>query len=432
MVRSFSVFFLGGAVEPYPIIRSGRIEGYVVSGSDFTIVEDSRGGRRTILWFSPERGAVVDKLLVEGRLYAPNGLYVDIDRWVEVMPFQPYHSFSSINDYLKWFVGVVGEVLRGKKVVVGFSGGKDSLVASYVLSLACEKLDFKLTVVYSHVPFLESEENRDFVEKVANRLGVELVEVEPPKPIFREYMFREGLPYRGTRWCTYLKVRPIREVFKKIEADYIVSGDRLVETLKRFRRLIGAAVKGQLVAGKQLRPTFTWTIMDVVRCVRSLDLVHPDYLRGLPRVSCSWCPYKCLFEFGVTQATGWEELIEKVLRREYRLWYQQRGISWDEFKERRLWRYTPGAAQAWNAVMSHVERLVEKGELEEVKASSVRELYKSMWVEELPELPVKTLEEILEELRKWVEANRDKVFAEEYVPSTSSTRRRRARLRAGE
>ncbi|HIP65587.1 MAG TPA: hypothetical protein EYH08_03565 [Pyrodictium sp.] len=408
-------------MEPYPIIRGGKVVGSVVSGSDFTIVEDLHGGRRTILWFSSERGAVVDRLLVDGRVYAPNGLYVDVEQWVEVMPFQPYHSFSDIDSYLQWLVGVVGDVLRGKKVVVGFSGGKDSLVASYILSLASEKLGFKLILVYSHVPFLESEENRGFVEKVANRLGVELVEVEPPKPIFREYMFREGLPYRGTRWCTYLKVRPIREFFKKIGADYLVSGDRLVETLKRFRRLIGAAVKGQIVAGKHLRPTFTWTIMDVVRCVRSLGLVHPDYLRGLPRVSCSWCPYKCLFEFTATQATGWEDLIEKVLRREYRLWYQQRGISWDEFRERRLWRYTPKAAQAWNAVMNYVEKLVEKGELEEVEASSVRELYRSMWVEELPKLPVKTLDEILEELHRWVEANRDKIFAEDDVPPTSST-----------
>lgn len=417
-------------MEPYPIVRDGKVVGCVVSGSDLTIVEDLHGGRRTILWFSLERGAVVDSLLVRGRLYAPNGLYVDVGQWVEVMPFQPYHSFSSIDDYLQWFVGVASGVLRGKKVVVGFSGGKDSLVASYVLSLASEKLDFKLILVYSHVPFLESEKNRDFVEKAANSLGVDLVEVGPPKPIFREYMFREGLPYRGTRWCTYLKVRPIREFFKKIEADYLVSGDRLVETLKRFRRLIGAAVKGQIVAGKQLRPTFTWTIMDVVRCVRSLGLVHPDYLRGLPRVSCSWCPYKCLFEFTATQATGWEDLIEKVLRREYRLWYQQRGISWDDFRERRLWRYTPGAAQAWNAVMNYVEKLVEKGELEEARASSVRELYKSMWVEELPNPPVKTLDEILEELREWVEVNRDKVFADGDAPSTSSTHRHRARLRA--
>ncbi|HIP85047.1 MAG TPA: hypothetical protein EYH17_00200, partial [Pyrodictium sp.] len=200
-----SIYYAGGwAMEPYPIVRDGKVVGCVVSGSDLTIVEDLRGDRRTILWFSSERGAVVDSLLVGGRLYAPNGLYVDVGQWVEVMPFQPYHSFSSIDDYLQWFVSVAGEVLHGKKVVVGFSGGKDSLVASYVLSLASKKLDFKLILVYSHVPFLESEKNKDFVEKAANSLGVDLVEVGPPRPIFREYMFREGLPYRGTRWCTYL------------------------------------------------------------------------------------------------------------------------------------------------------------------------------------------------------------------------------------
>ena len=111
-------------MEPYPIIRGGEVVGCVVSGSDFTIVEDLRGGRRTILWFSSERGAVVDRLLVGSRVYAPNGLYVDVEQWVEVMPFQPYHSFSDIDSYLQWLVGVVGDVLRGKKVVVGFSGGK--------------------------------------------------------------------------------------------------------------------------------------------------------------------------------------------------------------------------------------------------------------------------------------------------------------------
>ncbi len=389
-------------MEPYPVVERGAVRGFVASSSDITVVYDSAGRPvKTIVWFSRGAGAVVDGLAKGGRLVAPSGDYIDLGQWFEELPRLGFYTFDSLDSYLSWLEGLLRGRVEGRRVAVAYSGGKDSFVALLVLSRLSGRLGFKLYAIYSHMPVLEPESNRDHARRTAERLGVEFVDVSPPERIVLRYLYSEGLPYRGARWCTYLKTRPLREEARRLNVDYMVRGDRLVEALKRMRRLYRAALEGKVVEGKQLRPTFTWTALDVVRIARGHGYSHPDYLRGLPRVSCSYCPYKALYEFIATRETGWEHLLEEVLRREYRVWYEGRGVGWEDFTELMLWRYPPRAAKAWASVMRWLERLAERGEVEVVRASEVLHMNASMWVEELPKGPVYSLDRLLELLEEW-------------------------------
>ncbi len=272
-------------------------------------------------------------------------------------------------------------------------------------------MPFRLVAVYSHMPILEPRENEDIARREAEKLDIEFYATRPEPRIVRRYLASEGLPYRSARWCTYLKTRPVRELRKKLGLEYVVSGDRIVEAGKRFVRLVGLALRKKFVDGKQLRPTFTWTIFDVVKTCRLYGYSHPDYLAGLPRVSCSFCPYKSLHEFALTRSTGFEDLVEKVLKREYRVWYEKRGIAWEDFVEQALWRYTPQAARIWNEVAKYVQALAERGDLEIVDADYIHRVYRSIWIEPLPQLPVKDLECELEVLKRWAEEHRDRLEA---------------------
>jgi len=391
-------------MEPYPIVSRGRIVGFVSSSADITVYYDSQGSpARRIVWFSTAEGAIVDGLVdSRGVLEAPSGYRVELSVWFEELPRIGFYTTEGLEAEARRIAERLRGLLEGRRVLVAFSGGKDSFVALALLARAREYVDLRLYAVYSYMPVLEPRENLEYARRAAERLGVEFIETGPPERIVVRYLLTEGLPYRGVRWCTYLKTRPLREAAKKLDVHYMVRGDRIFEALKRMRRLYWAAVEEKIVEGKQLRPTFTWTILDVVRAARSLGYTHPDHLRGLPRVSCSYCPYKSLYEFTATRETGWEGLIEDVLRREYRVWYEGKGIPWSDFVERRLWRYRPQAARAWLEVGSMLEKLADRGEVETVQARRVLEDNASMWREELPGGPVYTVEKLLGELEAWL------------------------------
>ena len=391
-------------MEPYPIVVGGEIKGYVLSSSDITVVYDSCGRReKIILWVDKNRGVVINDFVRDWSIGV--GEYrIDLGKWVEEMPILPFYTVQDGDSYARFLAPILKPFLEGKTVVAAFSGGKDSYATLYILTLMRSYVNFKLLAVYSYMPFLEPEENISIAEEAAKKLGVELHIVQPDKHILRWYLIREGLPYRRVRWCTYLKTRPMRKFVRSIGADFFVSADRLVEAGKRLFRLIGHAKRKRFVAGKNLRPTYMLTIFDVVKLCRESGYIHPDYLRGLQRVSCSYCPYKPLHEFSATRETGAESFLLDVMRREYVKWYAKWGIEEKDFVNNALWRYVPRAAKAWIEVMKFIERFAESGNAEVVDSRRIHEMFKSVWVEPMPKLPIKSFDEEVEAVLKWLES----------------------------
>jgi len=378
-------------MEPYPIISlNGCLTGLLSSSTEFTEVSWVSGGRRVYMWLDKHAGVDVTSY-VFGDVLRVRDAQIDLKKWLEKMPVVLGYTLEGLESYVKLLAEAVRDKLGGKRVVLSYSGGKDSSAALVILDKLMEYLPFKLHVVYVHMPFLEPLDNVKFVESVSRKLGLDIEVLSPPKKLVAEKLLEEGLPYRRARWCTYLKVRKVREARKSLRADFEAYGDRLIEAKKRLRRLIKPALSKAFLSGKKFRPTFMLTLLDVVELCKQYGLVHPDYLQGLPRVSCSLCPYKALHEFSITPSVEDPGFIEEVLRRSYAKWYEGK-VDYDKFLEQELWRYTPTVAKMFCRAK---ERLKEvEGEV--VEAAKIHELYSSIWRSAPRGIPKLSLEDVIQ------------------------------------
>ena len=129
----------------------------------------------------------------------------------------------------------------------------------------------------------------------------------------------------------------------------------------------------------------------MVLAVRERGLVHSDYLKGLLRVSCRYCPYKGLAELLVELREGPDPgLIEAVLRREWSRWYRDH-VPYEAFVSERLRRYVPRVARMFYLA----KRGLAKGE-PELGPEDAAKLHSSVWTAPLealrrtPVVPLRT------------------------------------------
>ncbi|ABU82582.1 phosphoadenosine phosphosulfate reductase family protein [Ignicoccus hospitalis] len=359
-------------MERYPEIKVKRVASWLVDSAEFTGINDD-----VYLWLDVRKAIRINDF-IDGNMLKVSGITLNFGRFFEDIKWPFVSVAGDYEGYLRW---LSEKVPPNIKVVLNFSGGKDSVAAAKVLS----DLGADVTLLYSHVSYLENPRNVDFVEKVANRLGVKLVVVEADREIMRN-MLKQGMPFRGNRWCTTQKVKPIRKVLKEMK-DYVrADGERMFESIKRFKRLsFHSPTTPKVFDFKKVRPIFLLTLIDVVKIVREVNAVHPDYLKGLPRVACTFCPYKTLHEL---DESVWNEvedpgIIEEAIKASYRRF--EYDMPWEDFFERHMWRFSPKLANVLYKIQQELERKL--GELEIVTSERVRSAYSSVWTEELPAVP---------------------------------------------
>ncbi len=190
-------------------------------------------------------------------------------------------------------VGFVRRMHGGGRVYVSYSGGADSTAA---LLVAVEALGAgRVTAVYVDTG-IEFPETRRYAERIASRLGVDLVVVEAGDTYWRE-LPRRGPPSRERRWCTaLLKIEPLRRFYAKIRPRLIVEG---VRGLESQARLTLGAVSSSPVAptARRVFPIYEWSRFEV-----QLYLVwkgvepNPLYDEGLTRIGCIVCPAMHMYE----------------------------------------------------------------------------------------------------------------------------------------
>ncbi len=362
--------------EALPVFDERGLKGFAAASADFLVVGRVGLGRRVYLL--TRRGGV----RVEMREYSFGDLVVDVKAWAVYAPLQAWRSLRLLEALVSWIERGAAWRLRGRRLLLSYSGGKDSTAALILLDALYERLGFRLEVVHVHMPYLEPEYHVDEAIRLASRLGYSVEVIEPPRRVLARRMLEEGLPWRRARWCTYYKTRPLAEYFERRGFDYMVVGDRVWESISRSHRLRPES----LFDRERFEPIKHLSLADVVMLVRSYGLVHRDYTLGLPRVSCRYCPYKSLYELILEERLGGDEdpgLIEEVLRREWRRWY--RRIPWEEFLANHYWRFTPRVALAFHRFR---EAFAEAEP--EVSLEKVYRMAKSVWttplsvVESLP------------------------------------------------
>ncbi len=363
-------------VEYIPLKSSGRVN-LIASSNEFTNIKAYPSEvDEWLLWM--EKYAIEVTSLIENSKIKLTSHSVDLDKWFERNPNVVAYLTSNFDEYIMQLKRKIGSVIEGKKVVLSYSGGKDSTVALITLLKLSEHVNFKLHVVYVHMPYLEPTFNLKFIDKVSSKLGVEIEVLSPPRWIMRKYLKENGLPYRRARWCTYLKTRPLKEFKRKMDINYTAIGDRVWEAGKRFSRLFKMLLEGRIFKGKNFMPIAPMTILDVARIVKSYNLVHPDYLKGLTRVSCYYCPYKCLYEFYAVSDAEVEDVgfIDSILKFEWRKWYSK-YVDYESFTKYHLWRYTPKIAKMFSELRAKIEESMD--DYRRVPVNRIVELHRRFW-----------------------------------------------------
>lgn len=203
----------------------------------------------------------------------------------------------------------------GDRLAVAFSGGKDSLVALYLVLQQKPDVD----VVFNNTG-VEYPETRKFIIWLADQLNLRLTITKPVKS-FWECISQFGWPNEskgGTskkskaHCCYYLKERPMQLSIREHRWLGLITGMLAIESR---HRMLTAKGKGPCFHYKQwnickIHPILWWTEEEVWQFIREQGLPYnPLYDQGMPRVGCMPC----------TAFSGWEAQMSKMKPELYKL-----------------------------------------------------------------------------------------------------------------
>ncbi|WFO74817.1 phosphoadenosine phosphosulfate reductase family protein [Desulfurococcaceae archaeon MEX13E-LK6-19] len=182
--------------------------------------------------------------------------------------------------------------------LINISGGKDSTSAAYTAVLAGYN---KAVFLDTGIEFPETIET---VEKVVEKLGLDLIRIEAGDTFWRALSVY-GPPARDYRWCCkVIKLSFVARVLKK-KFDRIVSivGQRRYESTSRA--LAGRlAPSGSTAFDYIAAPIQNWTSLEVFMYIEYRGLpLNPLYKMGYERIGCYLCPTSRLAEIDAVRET---------------------------------------------------------------------------------------------------------------------------------
>lgn len=190
--------------------------------------------------------------------------------------------------------------LNNKPVVLGFSGGKDSLATALYL----EDLNIKFQPVFLDTGW-EHEDTIKYINTYCKKRFTNLITLRnekffDPNSEFeggfeQVVMYHKIFPFGKIKFCTHrLKLDPLiaylNEVrFKYGEIPVNVTGVRALESVKRSK-LKEIDYKDEAI---NWRPLIDWSESQVIDFINSKGAtVNPQYISGANRVGCNPCIYE--------------------------------------------------------------------------------------------------------------------------------------------
>lgn len=202
----------------------------------------------------------------------------------------------------------------GKRPIVSYSGGKDSLVTLHIAlnSVGVDEAIFNDTG-------LELPETLENVDKVAELYGLRL-HVASAGNRFFDSLWIYGPPARDYRWCCKVcKLTPIARTYREVTSSEIISivGQRKYESIQRYRQRYFEKSRW-LPKVYLLSPILDWSALEVWLYVFKEKLPYNAlYAQGLDRIGCWLCPACELAEFNTVKTLHpelwdpWEKYLMK-------------------------------------------------------------------------------------------------------------------------
>jgi len=232
------------------------------------------------------------------------------------------------------FIRRVIENNKSLPVVVGFSGGKDSL-ATY---LVVEKATGESPPLFFMDTGLELPETLEFIHKFAENRKVRIIG-ERAENRFWESLDVFGPPARDFRWCCkVLKLGPAATSIASELGSETLSfmGQRKMESFQRSiepRVTENPWVPGQISAN----PIQNWNALEVwLFTFKEKTDFNPLYTNGYHRIGCYLCPASPLAELESLRQTHPE--FHRKWEMKMHEWAEKYGFP-DEWYELGFWRW---------------------------------------------------------------------------------------------
>jgi phosphoadenosine phosphosulfate reductase len=232
------------------------------------------------------------------------------------------------------FVNRVIERNGNLPLVVGFSGGKDSLAAYLIVEQATEQSP----PIFFMDTGLELPETLQFIKSFAEKRRVDIIG-EKAGDQFWESIDIFGPPARDFRWCCkVLKLGPAATSIAEMIGEETLSfmGQRKLESFQRSiepRVTENPWVPGQISAN----PIQNWNALEVwLYTFFKNEEFNPLYNQGYHRMGCYLCPASPLAELESLRQTHpefhlrWEQKMKE--------WAEKYGFP-DEWYELGFWRW---------------------------------------------------------------------------------------------
>lgn len=170
------------------------------------------------------------------------------------------------------------------------SGGKDSLYMLKVISENPAKYPLDLIVHFElEIDYPWVKDVIDEIEKIAKKLGVKLVRIQPRYSWSSEFE-KYGIPNRSVRWCNKWKLdcdRQLKNWIKSQNCRPVAYIGFCADEVKRFKYSIGEIEEGQDVIYPLAEEGYHED--DILRWARTQQIFN-DFYKFQDRQGCMYCP----------------------------------------------------------------------------------------------------------------------------------------------
>ncbi len=188
------------------------------------------------------------------------------------------HSINLIRDFIESY----------NRVAVCFSGGKDSLVLTYLTLKALSEVKSSPKIWFIVCDPIPIEENRGFCQYIVDKWNLndygEIIWYEDLVKKYSKIDFE--IAKDKIRCCMELKVKPLRKFIRDENIEVLITAIRGDEHHERAKESEISPREDHI----RLHPLLNWSLIDVWSFIKENNLpVNPLYFKGYLSLGCKPC-----------------------------------------------------------------------------------------------------------------------------------------------